>query len=74
MSHAWRVRRHLRQQLAEYLRKARGQMTFVEFGRRIGVSASSLHRMEMADQNITIDTLEQLLARLKCRMSDIFHE
>ena len=47
-------------------------MTFVEFERRIGVSASSLQRLEMCQQNITIDTLEHLLSRLKCRMSDIF--
>jgi DNA-binding Xre family transcriptional regulator len=47
-------------------------MTFAEFERRIGVSASSLQRLEMGDQNITIDTLEQLVAKLKCRLSDIF--
>ena len=68
------VRRLLRKQLAEYLRRTRGKMTFVEFERRIGVSASSLQRLEMCQQNITIDTLEHLLARLKCRMSDIFRE
>ncbi len=74
LPHAAYVRRHLRKKLAEYLRRTRGEMTFVEFERRIGVSASSLQRLEMCQQNITIDTLEHLLSRLKCRMSDIFRE
>lgn len=74
LPHAARVRRRLRQQLAEYLRKERGDETYAEFERRTGISASSLQRLEMEEQNITIDTLEQLVARLKCRMRDIFRE
>jgi DNA-binding Xre family transcriptional regulator len=62
----------LRQQLAEYLRKARGDQTYAQFGRRIGMSSSSLQRLEMADQNITIDSLEKLIRRLKCNVADIF--
>jgi transcriptional regulator with XRE-family HTH domain len=62
----------LRQQLADYLRKARGAQTYAQFGRRIGMSASSLQRLEMAEQNITIDSLEKLTQRLKCDVADIF--
>jgi DNA-binding Xre family transcriptional regulator len=66
------VRHPLRQQLAAYLRKARGDLTYAQFGRRLGISSSSLQRLEMAEQNITIDSLEKLVRQLKCRVSDIF--
>ena len=47
-------------------------MTFVEFGRKIGISASSLQRIETGQQNVTIDTLELLVTRLKCGTDEIF--
>jgi transcriptional regulator with XRE-family HTH domain len=47
-------------------------MTFVEFGRKIGISASSLQRIETGQQNVTIDTLERLVTRLKCGTDEIF--
>jgi hypothetical protein len=34
--------------------------------------ASSLHRMEMGEQNVTLKSLESLLKRLNCRITDIF--
>ncbi len=67
-----RVPRRLRQQLAAFLRKTRGTLTYAEFERRTGISASSLQRLELAQQNITIDTLEDLIGRLKCQVGDIF--
>lgn len=59
-------------QLGNYLRKKRGDMTLPVFARKLGVSSSSLHRMEMGDQNVTLNTLELILKRLKCRVSDVF--
>jgi len=49
-------------------------MTFAQFEKKIGISASTLHRIELGDQNVTIDTLEDILDRLKVKMSDIFPE
>jgi transcriptional regulator with XRE-family HTH domain len=66
------VPHRLRQQLAAYLRKARGDLTYAQFGRRLGISSSSLQRLEMAEQNITIDSLERLMRRLQVGMADIF--
>jgi len=34
--------------------------------------ASSLHRMEMGEQNVTLKSLESLMKRLNCRITDIF--
>lgn len=63
----------LQKQLGQYLRKRRGEMTLPAFARKIGVSSSSLHRMEMGDQNPTLTTLERLVKRLKCNVADVFN-
>jgi DNA-binding Xre family transcriptional regulator len=62
----------LQKQLGQYLRKKRGDMTYPAFSRKLGISSSSLHRMEMGEQNVTLATLEQLLKRLKCTVADMF--
>jgi DNA-binding Xre family transcriptional regulator len=59
---------------ASFLRKRRGDLTFKQFSRKIGISDSTLHRMEMAEQNVTLKTLEQICSRLKCRVTDIFED
>lgn len=66
------MRQQLRKQLGIFLRKARGDSTFVQFEKRMGISASTLHRIELCDQNVTLDTLETIMDRLKVSMSDIF--
>jgi DNA-binding Xre family transcriptional regulator len=62
----------MQKQLGEFLRKRRGKMSYPAFARKLGVSSSSLHRMEMADQNVTLKTLEHLLKRLHCSAKDVF--
>ena len=49
-------------------------MTFAQFEKKMGISASTLHRIEIGEQNVTIDTLEDITNRLKVSMSDIFPE
>jgi len=62
----------MQKQLGEFLRKQRGNLSYPAFARKIGISSSSLHRMEMGEQNVTLKTLEYLLKRLKCSVSDVF--
>ena len=64
----------LAKQLGAFLRKRRGDLTYQQFSRKTGISDSTLHRLEMATQNVTLTTLEQLCDRLKCRVSDLFDE
>ena len=64
----------MQKQLGQFLRKRRGEMTYPAFARKLGVSSSSLHRMELAEQNVTIKTLEHLLKRLNCNVADVFRE
>lgn len=47
-------------------------MTYAEYARRIGISKSTLQRMEQGEQNVTLDTLETLLTKTKKRLDDIF--
>jgi len=62
----------LHAQLAKFIRKKRGDMTYAEFSRKTGLSIGTLNRMELRLQNVTLKTMEQLIKRLKCKMSDIF--
>ena len=64
----------LQKQLGRFLRQKRGELTLPAYARKIGISSSSLHRMEMGEQNVTLKTLEQLLKRLNCRISDVFED
>ena len=47
-------------------------MTYAQFARKIGISISSLQRMENGIQNVTLDTLERVAWRLKASLKDIF--
>jgi DNA-binding Xre family transcriptional regulator len=68
------AQKRLAKQLAAFLRKRRVDLTFQQFSRKTGISDSTLHRLELAEQNITLNTLEQLSDRLKCSMTEIFHD
>lgn len=63
----------MQKQLGQFLRRRRGEMTLPAFARKLGISSSSLHRMELGEQNVTLTTLERLLKRLKCNAADIFN-
>jgi transcriptional regulator with XRE-family HTH domain len=66
------MRQTLDYQLAIFLRKRRGEITYAAFARKLGVTPSSLFRLENRQQSITLKTLEQIMDRLKCSWSDIF--
>lgn len=62
----------LRKQLAAYLRERRGEKTLRDFGREAGLSSSTLQRLELGEQNVTVDTLENVLHKLKASVRDVF--
>jgi transcriptional regulator with XRE-family HTH domain len=57
----------LAQRLAETLRKLRedARLSQVQMAKRLGVSRSSLNRLEAGDQNTTLRTLDRLCRALK---------
>jgi len=58
--------------LGKRLRELRGQEPQLQFSRKLGISNSSLNRMEQGEQNVSLKTLEVLCKRLKCDISDLF--
>jgi transcriptional regulator with XRE-family HTH domain len=62
----------LDKQLAAFLKKARGSMSFAEFSRKTGLPPSTLHRLENGDQSITLGRLDGVMKRLKVKLTDIF--
>ena len=49
-------------------------MTYAQFSRKLGLPPSTLHRLEAGQQSITLRRLQQVMTRLKCRLSDIFQD
>jgi len=47
-------------------------MTFAQFSRKLGLPPSTLYRLEMGEQSITLRRLQQIMNRLSCKLSDIF--
>ena len=66
------MRKSLDGQLAKYLRKARGGMSYAQFAKKTGLSHTMLHRLELRERHITINKLESLLNKLKIKLGDIF--
>lgn len=68
------VRSSLDKQFGQFLRKKRGEMSYAQFSRKTGLTASTLFRLENGQQSITLKKVEQVLTRLKCKLSDAFPE
>ena len=66
------MRRNLDKQLARYLRKARGGLSYAAFSKRVGLSHTTLHRLERGEHHLTLSKLEVILNKLKIRMRHIF--
>ena len=62
----------LEQQLGKFLRARRGEMTYAQFAKKLGLPPSTLHRLESGEQSITLRGLQRILRRLKCGLHDIF--
>jgi transcriptional regulator with XRE-family HTH domain len=68
------VRRNLDRQLAKFLRKRRGGLSYAAFSKRVGVSYTTLHRIERGEHHLTLNKLETILNKLKVRLKDVFPE
>jgi DNA-binding Xre family transcriptional regulator len=68
------VQSPLDKQLAVFLKKKRGDMTFKAFSQKVGLPPSTLFRLEQCEQSITLGRLQLVMKRLKCSLSDIFPE
>jgi len=66
------MRKNLDAQLANYLKKRRGTLSYAKFAKATGLSQAMLHRLEMRERHVTLNKLETLMCRLKINLSDIF--
>lgn len=66
------MRKGLDQNVARFLQQRRGHESYASFGRKVGLSASTLFRLENGEQSITVQKLELVLSRLKCTVADVF--
>jgi transcriptional regulator with XRE-family HTH domain len=66
------MRQTLDSRLAAFLRKKRGETTYVAFSKRLGISRSHLYRLEQGHQTITLKKLQVLIDKLKCDISEVF--
>jgi len=66
------VRHNLDQQLAKYLRKERGALSYAKFAEKTGISYQTLYRIEHGEHHLTLDKLETVLVKMKIRLKDIF--
>jgi len=63
--------KNFRIELAKKLRQRRGNLTQKSFAKKIGIDQASVNRIDLGEQNVTIDTLQQICERLKCAASDL---
>jgi transcriptional regulator with XRE-family HTH domain len=66
------MRQTLDKEVASFLRKRRGQTPYAAFAKKLGMTASSLHRLENCQQSLTLKKLQQVMDRLKVDLADIF--
>jgi transcriptional regulator with XRE-family HTH domain len=68
------VRESLDSRFARFIRLKRGESTFAAFARRLGVTPSTLFRLENQQQSITLKSLESILKKLRCSLTDVFKD
>jgi transcriptional regulator with XRE-family HTH domain len=62
----------LRTRLARFITERRGGMPQREFARTTGLAQSTIMRIENLDQNVTLDTLEQLCKTFRVDIAELF--
>lgn len=68
------MRDRLEKQFGAFLRRKRGEMSFAQFSRKVGLPPSTLYRVERGEQSITLRMLQHIVGKLKCRLGDVFPE
>lgn len=49
-------------------------MPYAAFAKKLGITQSSLFRLENCQQSATLKTLQQICDRLNCKLTDVFSE
>ena len=62
----------LDKKMAKFIHQQRGEMTFAQFSKKIGLPPSTIFRIENGQQSITLGRLQQIMTKLKCSLADVF--
>jgi transcriptional regulator with XRE-family HTH domain len=62
----------LDREFARFVRKDRAGLSYAEFAKKVGVSHTTLHRIERGEHHITLNKLETILGRLRIKLKDVF--
>jgi len=65
---------NLRKNLAKKIKALRGKSTQRDFADKIGISHATVNRMEQETENITIDTIQTICKKLKCKAGDLLDD
>ncbi len=63
---------HLRRRLARFIKERRGNTPQRDFARKSGLAQSTIMRIENLEQNVTLDTLEQLCKAFHVDVAELF--
>ncbi|MBI3846683.1 MAG: helix-turn-helix transcriptional regulator [Planctomycetes bacterium] len=63
---------NLAKRLAKRLIELRADTPQYLFARKLGISKSSLNRMEIAQQNVSLRTIEKICQKLKLDITELF--
>ncbi len=66
------MKRNFDRQLARFLRKKRGELSYAQFAKKSGLSHQTLFRIEHGEHRLTLNKLETVLNKLKIRLKDVF--
>jgi transcriptional regulator with XRE-family HTH domain len=59
------------QSLSEELRKRRGELSYAQFARKLGLSKSLAHKLETSGEGVTLDTIYKIACSLGCSLEDL---
>lgn len=62
----------LDKKFGRFLRGKRGKDSYAVFARKLGISASTLFRLETGEQSVTLGKMEDVLKKLKAEVRDVF--
>lgn len=62
----------LDKQFGRFLRERRGDISYAVFARQLGISASTLYRLETGEQSVTLGKMGDILKKLKAGIRDVF--
>jgi len=61
------------ERVAAFLRMRRGEQTYRQFAPKLGMSSSTLHRLENMEQSITLAKLYAVAQRMRVSLDDILN-